>query len=161
MRAIQGTLSLSFLSSVPGAVLDLTNGVYTAKAIICFEQQILLQLRDNIDGIYYPDHWGLFGGEVELGETSEEAVERELAEELLLTSCRATLMFDWKNPETGSVLDFFWVESEIPFASLKLQEGQRMRLFPLSELHYMKVTPDIMINLDKIKNCIERSFTVF
>ena len=69
----------------------MTNGVYTAKAIICFEQQILLQLRDNIDGIYYPDHWGLLGGEVELGETSEEAVERELAEELLLTSCRATL----------------------------------------------------------------------
>lgn len=159
MRAIQGILNLSFLSSARGVVLDLTNGAYTAKAVICFEQQILLQLRDNIDGIYYPDHWGLFGGEVELGETSEEAIERELAEELLLTSCQATLMFDWKNPETGSLLDFFWVVSEVPFASLKLQEGQKMKLFLLSELNFMKVTPDIMINFDKIKNYMERSFT--
>ena len=38
----------------------------------------LLQLRDDIDTILYPGHWGLFGGHVEAGEAPEQAVLREL-----------------------------------------------------------------------------------
>lgn len=41
-----------------------------------------MQLRDDIPGILYPGHWGLFGGHMESGETPAEAVERELLEEI-------------------------------------------------------------------------------
>ena len=43
--------------------------------------RVLLQMRDDIEGIVAPGRWGLFGGEVEPGETPVEAAARELAEE--------------------------------------------------------------------------------
>ena len=42
----------------------------------------LLALRDNKPGIPFPDHWDLIGGHVEEGETPEEALVREVKEEL-------------------------------------------------------------------------------
>src|SRR5690349_3315658 len=47
-------------------------------------QRYLMQLRDQVRGIFYPGHWGIFGGAMEGGETSEEALRRELKEELNL-----------------------------------------------------------------------------
>lgn len=44
----------------------------------------VMQLRDSNRGIFYPDHWGCFGGAVEAGEKPEQAIVRELGEELNL-----------------------------------------------------------------------------
>ena len=43
--------------------------------------RVLLQLRDDIDGIVAPGRWGLFGGEIEAGEDPQLAAARELEEE--------------------------------------------------------------------------------
>ena len=54
-------------------------------AAIIFENdkgEFLLYLRDNRPGIPFPDHWDLIGGHVEKGETPEEALLREVKEEL-------------------------------------------------------------------------------
>ena len=56
--------------------------VHVAIAILYQQGQFLMQLRDNITGIVYPGHWGLFGGHLEPGETPVVAVERELIEEI-------------------------------------------------------------------------------
>jgi len=44
--------------------------------------ELLLYLRDNKPGIPFPLHWDLIGGHVEEGETPEEALVREVKEEL-------------------------------------------------------------------------------
>jgi 8-oxo-dGTP diphosphatase len=44
--------------------------------------EFLLYLRDNKPGIPFPDHWDLIGGHIEEGETPEEALVREVKEEL-------------------------------------------------------------------------------
>ena len=45
--------------------------------------EFLLALRDNKPGIPFPNHWDLIGGHVEEGETPEEALVREVKEELI------------------------------------------------------------------------------
>ena len=54
-------------------------------AAIIFENdkgEILLYMRDNKPGIPFPNHWDLFGGHIEEGETPEEALVREVKEEM-------------------------------------------------------------------------------
>jgi 8-oxo-dGTP pyrophosphatase MutT (NUDIX family) len=50
--------------------------------IVVDEDRYLMQLRNQKAGIFYPGHWGLFGGAVERGEDPESALRRELHEEL-------------------------------------------------------------------------------
>ena len=38
----------------------------------------LMQLRDPLDWIFFPGHWGLFGGTIEKGESDIETLSREL-----------------------------------------------------------------------------------
>lgn len=47
---------------------------------------ILMQLRDNKQGILYPGHWGFFGGSIEPDETPLQCATRELYEELRYTT---------------------------------------------------------------------------
>src|ERR1700674_3527006 len=51
------------------ALLQLSDGRY------------LMQLRDSNPDIFYPDHWGCFGGAVDAGEAPADALVRELEEE--------------------------------------------------------------------------------
>jgi 8-oxo-dGTP pyrophosphatase MutT (NUDIX family) len=53
-----------------------------AAMIVLDDGRFLLQLRDAKPEIYYPAHWGFFGGAVDDGETPEQALLRELEEEL-------------------------------------------------------------------------------
>lgn len=65
-----------------------------AAAIILLEDgRYLLQLRDDIESIWYPGHWGCFGGGVEPSEDSLAALQRELQEELAFTVDKAKASF--------------------------------------------------------------------
>jgi len=44
--------------------------------------RVAFQLRSDVAGIANPDHWGLFGGHIEPGETPEAGAIREVEEEL-------------------------------------------------------------------------------
>lgn len=52
------------------------------KAVVYKDDKYLLQLRDNDPAISYPNTWAFFGGGVDAEERHEEALKRELEEEL-------------------------------------------------------------------------------
>jgi 8-oxo-dGTP pyrophosphatase MutT (NUDIX family) len=118
-------------------------------AIICVEADgYLMQLRDARPDIWYPDHWGLFGGAIDPGETPLDAPRRELDEELELQVTE---------PELFARIDFDLGGIGLPRyhrsyylvpitraleARLVLHEGSAKRVFPAPEILWQpKVTP--------------------
>jgi 8-oxo-dGTP pyrophosphatase MutT (NUDIX family) len=62
----------------------LTAGDASAALLILEDGRYLLQLRDDRPDIWYPGHWGCFGGAADLGEDPAAALRRELREELAI-----------------------------------------------------------------------------
>lgn len=65
--------------------------VHVAIAILYRDGKFLMQLRDDIPSIIYPGCWALFGGHIEAGETPEDALKRELLEEISYAPPEASL----------------------------------------------------------------------
>ena len=65
--------------------MPLRAGDAVAALIVLDDGRYLMQKRDDLPAIWYPGHWGLFGGGVDAGETDVEAMARELEEEIELT----------------------------------------------------------------------------
>lgn len=107
----------------------------------------LLQLRDDVPHIWYPGHWGAFGGSVEPGEDELPALRRELHEELELKFAQARLFtrFEFDLRPLG-LEKCFRSYYEITIASaeltgLHLHEGAAMRSVPADEALALKLVP--------------------
>lgn len=111
-----------------------------AAAIILVESDgYLLQLRDARPDIWYPDHWGLFGGGTEPGEDPLRALARELEEELELkletAEFFARIDFDLGGLGLERYFRSYYVVpiSRAVADRLVLHEGAAMRVFPGAE----------------------------
>lgn len=125
----------NFLSSrVP-----LHTGDAVAALLVLEDGRYIMQLRDDIPEIWYPGHWGLFGGGVDADEDTVAALRRELREELELEIDAASLFtrFDFDLRPTGLKLcyrSYYEVAvTAAQFARLRLHEGAEMRAFPGEE----------------------------
>jgi 8-oxo-dGTP pyrophosphatase MutT (NUDIX family) len=103
-----------------------------AVAMIERQGQWLLQLRDDIEGIVHPGTWGLFGGHLDPGETPEQALRREVEEEINWVAGEVSLWFSHQEPHR--VLHVFHVQLTAPLETLELREGQDMVLADLDAL---------------------------
>jgi len=118
-------------------------------ALITLEDgRYLLQLRDQKADIFFPGHWGLFGGAVDQGEDSLTALYRELEEELHLRIQNATLFTQFEFDLTYVGLSrYSRMYYEVPIKdmeleSLVLSEGKEMKAFFGKEvLTLNRVTP--------------------
>ena len=111
----------------------LTTADAAAAIIVLEDGRYVLQLRDDIPPIWYPGHWGLFGGSVEAGEDAVETLRRELREELELEISDAQLFvrFDFDLTPIG-LKQYYRAYYEVPvslaaFERLVLHEGADMR----------------------------------
>jgi ADP-ribose pyrophosphatase YjhB (NUDIX family) len=106
--------------------------VEVSLAMVEKDGQWLLQLRDDLDWIVAPGCWGLFGGHLEPGETPEDALRRELLEEI---RWRAGAMRHWfSHGNEQRMLHYFHTTLEEPLDQLQLLEGQDVRLAGTREL---------------------------
>jgi len=124
-------------------------GENAVAAIITDENgRYLLQLRDDIPGIFYPGHWGCFGGAVGLGEEPAKALMRELNEELEIRSGQVeefvSLEFDLTRMGQKKIYRTYYrldIRSDTA-SQLVLHEGMAMRFFADREIFDLpNVTP--------------------
>ncbi len=91
--------------------------------------RLIIYLRDDKPGIPFPNHWDLIGGHVEEGETPEQALVREVKEEIgidlehfeyfRLIHCTAGDVYP-------NVKHLYWARLDIDAETLVLYEGQRL-----------------------------------
>ncbi|MCP9894734.1 NUDIX hydrolase [Vulcanococcus limneticus Candia 3F8] len=106
--------------------------IEVALAMLQRKGRWLMQLRDEIPGIVAPGCWGLFGGHLEPGETPEQAVRRELQEEIGWQPRQLRYAMEHRlHRRTAHV---FHAELSVPLDQLQLLEGQDMALVCTEEL---------------------------
>jgi 8-oxo-dGTP pyrophosphatase MutT (NUDIX family) len=128
---------------------DVKLNVNNAVAAILWleDRRYVMQLRDDKPDIWYPRHWGCFGGGHDDGESDEQALYRELFEELELTPRPAVYFtrvdFDMRELGLGQYFRSYYVvrvdNAELP--ALRLHEGQKLGAFHGEELWNMPLTP--------------------
>jgi 8-oxo-dGTP diphosphatase len=119
--------------------------------------KFLLYLRDNKPDIPFPDHWDLIGGHVEEGETPEEALVREVKEELDIDIKDYTF---YKKYEclTGDAYEntkyIYSGKINLPIEEVTLLEGVRPQYFSREEIPNIKFANILKtIVLEYINDC--------
>ncbi len=106
-----------------------------AAILVDPQGRYIVQRRDDKPTIFFPGHWGCFGGAVDAGEEPADAMQRELREELELALDAAQLKyftridFDFA-PLGGAQVFRIYYEIRIApaqVAALRLHEGQAVR----------------------------------
>jgi 8-oxo-dGTP pyrophosphatase MutT (NUDIX family) len=113
-----------------------------AAAIILVGDRYLMQLRDERAEIWYPGHWGLFGGAMEAGEEPIAALRRELFEELELTFEAPAACFFMQIEFDLSAIGLMRYRRDVYTVAippdsvqrLVLHEGAAVRLFTAAEI---------------------------
>lgn len=119
-----------------------------AGLIVTEDGRYIMQLRDAIPDIFYPDHWGCFGGAVDEGENPIQALRRELREELEFEINEANEFirfdFDLTTLGQGKVFRIYYelVVSLESFSRFVLHEGVLVKAFTAREiLTQQRMTP--------------------
>jgi len=105
---------------------------------------LLLQKRDEAPGL---GKWVLFGGRVEVGESEEGALRREIKEELDY-ELKNLHFFKRYLPDESNKIEqsIFVVDDSVELSELVLREGSEMKFFPSKEIANL----DIGFNFKKI-----------
>ena len=107
------------------------------------EQEILFLLRDKDKDIPFPDHWDLIGGHVEEGESAEEALRREVKEEIGYDLKEFSFFkeYDVKKGDVFHNVKYVY-EGKIIKLLDELQlgnEGQKLQFFSYGEIPELKL----------------------
>jgi 8-oxo-dGTP pyrophosphatase MutT (NUDIX family) len=122
----------------------------TAAIILIEGGRYLLQQRDPIPHIWFPDHWGTFGGATDPGETDEQGLRRELMEEISIDFSEKEFRyftrfdFDFGFCGRGQIRRIFFELGPLPLSILDrivLNEGHAVQAFTFREATALRLTP--------------------
>lgn len=123
---------------------------FSVAAIIFYQNKYLFQKRDNKKEIFYPNFYGLFGGERNKNEKPIEVVKRELFEEISLEFVNIKHFITIKlnspnfNPKEASVFKRYIFVCKLPQdfkKNIKLNEGQRFKFIDINKVNKLKIAP--------------------
>jgi len=103
--------------------------------------EFLLYLRDNKPTIPFPDHWDLIGGHVEEGETPEQALVREVKEELDIELHEYTFYRKYECLTGDAYENIKYIYTgriNLPIEKITLLEGVRPKYFTREEIPDVK-----------------------
>lgn len=114
-----------------------------ANILLTHGDTLLLQLRDDIPTISYPNHWALPGGKREGQETAQANATRELSEECgyQMKNPRLVLRRTVTKDNGVTIDEFVFTEEYDGVQPIKCLEGQDIRFVPLSSLHRLTIVP--------------------
>ena len=95
--------------------------------------EVLLLLRDNKIDIPFPNMWDIPGGKVEEGESPEQALRREMLEEMSIHNLGEIKLFKILTSE--NITDnIFWKRINLNLREIELNEGQVLGYFDLKNI---------------------------
>ena len=103
--------------------------------------RLVIYLRDDKADIPFPNHWDFFGGHLEPGEAPEQALVRELNEELAI---KVTTFEFFRRYECFSgdaypnIKHIYYAQIDRRAAGLVLYEGQRLAAIAPEERHQLR-----------------------
>ena len=109
-----------------------------AKAILLERNNFILQLRDNKPSVETPGVWSLFGENLKKNEDPQEAMLREIEEELCVKVKDICFLWDW---EDGQKVHHKIYEADITslWGRHQLTEGQATDSFNWDQLKTLRI----------------------
>ncbi len=106
--------------------------------LINSNNEVLLLLRDDNMEIPFPNQWDIPGGKVEIGESPEQAVKREMKEEMGLENLDK--FYHFKTYTSNDLTDhIFWKRIDLNVNEINLTEGQQIKYFSLEDIKKLKL----------------------
>lgn len=107
--------------------------------LLTADGKLVIQLRDDKSDLLFPAHWATLGGAIEAGETPDEAMSRELTEEIEpvppVTFWRCMEHQFEDSGKHHTVENHIYVgDLPCPLNEIKLYEGQRLAAFSKHEI---------------------------
>lgn len=108
--------------------------------LVNLERGVLLQLRGP-DEVYYPNHWTLPGGMIEENESPEQALVREVKEELDLDLHDHGLFKVVIEKTRDKIIErhIYWCNITERIEDLRLGEGVALKYFSSKEIPFLKI----------------------
>ena len=123
-------------------------------AIIIFHSKDKILLQDRRLISKHGEEWGFFGGHIEEKETPEQALKREIKEELSYEFKDYKFFKEFKLTFYDNVkIHYYAYVAPMPLLSkLKQLEGHDMKLFTIQEAKKLKMVKSDYIVLDNLEN---------
>ena|SRR3989344_7509797 len=128
--------------------------------LVDYNNRFLLHLRDNKSGLFMSGMWAGFGGTIDYGETPEDAIRRELNEEINFIPPKIQY-FKLYNLENRDVYMFVSrIDIKNP-SKLNLYEGVAVKYHSLDEIKQLhkngKTTKEIVFMASEILRELNKS----
>ena len=104
--------------------------------------ELLLYKRDNKPGIPFPGYWDLIGGHVEDGETPEQALVREIKEELGIELTEFVFFKEYLCTEKDAYPNVKYIYAgiiDIPIEKITLLEGDYPMYFKKEQIQSLDI----------------------